>query len=145
MTSNESIFCSKHPNFHITPIHTVDGSQMKVSHVSQIFNSKLLTCDAYLIPKFILNILSVDQLCKLCLTVASSFSKCCVQDPQMEQTLRIGHKIGHLFELINHHILSKLISTNIMASTSSIPSLRLWNSCLGHVSFSRLQTLVSSG
>ena len=51
-----------------------------------------------------------------------------------------------MFELI-HLCIPTLSPSPIqtVASTSASPSLSLWHSCLGHVSFGRLQSLVSRG
>ncbi|KAK9214366.1 hypothetical protein WN944_006356 [Citrus x changshan-huyou] len=67
-------------------------------------------------------------------------------DPKTRQTLGIGRKVGHLFELVNLHISYHLSHTHqFLAPISKVSSTNLWHSHLGLLSLSRLQSLVSSG
>ncbi|KAG5526084.1 hypothetical protein RHGRI_032397 [Rhododendron griersonianum] len=121
-------------------------SHMHVSHVGHVSTTNVSLPDSYLIPALTLNLISVGQLCELGLTVLFSPSGCQVQDPHTGQTIGIGRRTGRLFELISLHLPPRLTSpVQSAASASSISSLSLWHSRLGHVSVSRLRSLVSSG
>lgn len=64
MTSDYTIFNSKHITF-VLSIHTVDGSNMQVSHIGTISTLGLSIPNTFLVPKFMLNLISVRQLCDL--------------------------------------------------------------------------------
>jgi hypothetical protein len=146
MTSDPTIFSSISSTSHTPTIHTADGSQMPVTHIGHVSTSHISLPETYLIPALTLNLISVGQLCELGLTITFSSSGCQVQDPQTGQILGIGRKNGRLFELINLRLPSHLTSlARSAASTSSTTAFSLWHSRLGHVSFGRLQSLISSG
>ncbi|KAG5545529.1 hypothetical protein RHGRI_017883 [Rhododendron griersonianum] len=146
MTSDSTIFSPKSTSSSMPVIHTADGSHMHVSHVGHVSTPNVSLPDSYLIPALTLNLISVGQLCELGLTVLFSPSGCQVQDPHTGQTIGIGRRTGRLFELISLHLPPRLTSpVQSAASASSISSLSLWHSRLGHVSVSRLRSLVSSG
>lgn len=64
-----------------------------------------------------------------------------MQDPQTKQILRIDHKVGLLFKLVPlqfplltcHHIVVAVVS------------FKIWHSLLGHISSSKLTTLIYNG
>ncbi|XP_028080617.1 uncharacterized protein LOC114282171 [Camellia sinensis] len=144
MTSSSTIFSFISPSTHLLSIHTADDSLMSVSHVGTVSRSQLSLPQVYHIPALTLNLISISQLCELGLIVTFSTNGCLVQDPQTEQTIGINHKHGRLYELIQLHVPD---SPQIAApaSTSSLSHFRLWYCHLGHLSISRLKSLVSSG
>ena len=146
MTPNSTIFTSKSIVSNSPAIHTANGSSLPISHVGHVSVSNFSLLNTFLIPKFTLNLLSVGQLCELGLNVIFTSSGCSVQDPKTRQTLGIGRKVGHLFELVNLHISYHLSHTHqFFVSTSKVSSANLWHSRLGLLSLSRLQSLISSG
>ncbi|KAL5762227.1 hypothetical protein ACOSP7_018491 [Xanthoceras sorbifolium] len=144
MTSDPSLFLKKSSNPSLPVIYTADGSSMNVQTVGHISTNNLSLSNAYFIPQLTLNLLSVGQLCDLGLDVLFSSSGCRVQDPQTGKTLGIGRKVGRLFELISLHLPSQDLSPH-QSAASVLSSLSLWHSRLGHISFSRLRSLISSG
>ena len=62
----------------------------------------------------------------------------------MGQKLGTGPRVGHMFPVDNFHLLPAA-PVSIAAVVSSLPSLALWHSRLGHVSSSRVQQLASKG
>ena len=62
----------------------------------------------------------------------------------MGQKLGTGPRVGHMFPVDNLHLLPAA-PVSIAAVVSSLPSLALWHSRLGHVSSSRVQQLASKG
>ena len=60
----------------------------------------------------------------------------------MGQVLRIGRKVGRMFEVHDLKIPSQIVSVAAIAATSS-PD--LWHARFGHPSLSRLQLLASQG
>ncbi|XP_028064732.1 uncharacterized protein LOC114267861 [Camellia sinensis] len=146
MTSDPTLFSSTTCPSNLPSTHTADGSQMHVRHVGYISTSNVSLPHTYLIPNLTLNLFSISQLCDLGLTVLFSPPGYVVQDPMTGQTLGIGHRHGRLYELIHRHILSSSPSNVEFAAFTTISSpLTLWHSQLGHVSFGRLRSLVSSG
>ncbi|KAK3032074.1 hypothetical protein RJ639_036288 [Escallonia herrerae] len=146
MTSHPTIFSSKSEITNSPVIHTTDGSHMHASHNGHVSTSTLTLSDTYFIPNLTLNLISVGQLCELGLDLHFTSSGCSVQDPRTGQILGIGHKVGRLYELTNLCIPSKFSSKYYSAaSTSSKTPMELWHSRLGHLSFNRLRSLVSSG
>ncbi|KAK2978854.1 hypothetical protein RJ640_010424 [Escallonia rubra] len=146
MISDPFSFISKQHLSHYPLIHTADGSHMHVDHVGHVSTSTVSLPDTYFIPSLKLNLISVGQLCDLGFDLHFSRTGCRVQDPEMGQTIGIGRKVGRLFELINLSIPHcPTIPPQSAASVTSQNSLELWHSRLGHVSFSHLHPLVSSG
>lgn len=143
MTSNKSIFCSKNLNSHVPPVHTTNGSQIKLVMLAKF----LIQSYQYVMHILFLNSLWIFFPLPSCVNLTFQLHFLLLDVVYISSnrtTLRIVCKIGHLFELINLHIPSKLTSKKVMAFTSSAPSLSFWHSRLGYVSFNRLQTLVSS-
>ncbi|KAH7845384.1 hypothetical protein Vadar_001385 [Vaccinium darrowii] len=146
MTFDSTLFSSKSSTANTRVVHRANGSHMHVSHVGSVVTTNATLSDTYLILTLTLNLISVGQLCDLGLTITFSRTGCHVQDPQTGKILGIGRKTGRLFKLINLHLPPHLTSTvQPVASVSSNPSIGLWHSRLGHMSISRLRSLVSSG
>ena len=70
-----------------------------------------------------------------------------MQDPRTGQELGTGPRVGRMFPVDNLH-LPPVASVSVVAAAtavSSLPSLALWHSRLGHASSSRVQQLASRG
>ena len=67
-----------------------------------------------------------------------------MQDPRTGQKLGTGPRVGRMFPVDNLH-LPPAAPVSVAATASSLPSLVLWHSRLGHASSSRLQQLASRG
>ena len=104
MTSSSTIFSSISSSPHIPSIQTADGSLMTVRHIGTVSTSSLTLPQVYHIPALTLNLISIDHLCELGLTVTFSATHCLVQDPQTGQTIGIGRKHGRLYERIHLHV-----------------------------------------
>lgn len=96
--------------FYSSVICIVDNFGLSVNHISDISSSSLSLSNAFLIPKFSLDMISVGQLCDIGLEVHFSHYDCSVQDLQTRQICRIGHKVGYLFELTSLHLSSQITS-----------------------------------
>uniref|UniRef100_A0A2N9INP4 Uncharacterized protein n=1 Tax=Fagus sylvatica TaxID=28930 RepID=A0A2N9INP4_FAGSY len=114
MTPHASHFSQKTPLAPSPIIYTADSSHMSVSHIGTISSPDLTIPDTYLVPK----------------------------DPLTGKLLGTGRKIGRLFELCNLQIPSHMVSSSVIAATTTL-SPDLWHSRLGHASLSRLQLLAS--
>ncbi|RVW34123.1 Retrovirus-related Pol polyprotein from transposon RE2 [Vitis vinifera] len=68
-------------------------------------------------------------------------------DPRMGQELGTGPRVGRMFPVNNLHLphVAPVFVAAAAAIVSSLPSLALWHSCLGHAPSSRVQQLVSRG
>uniref|UniRef100_A0A2N9HDD0 Integrase catalytic domain-containing protein n=1 Tax=Fagus sylvatica TaxID=28930 RepID=A0A2N9HDD0_FAGSY len=142
MTDNPPHLTSAHTSPVLPTITTADGSAMTVSHVGSISTPNLSVSDAFCVPKLHLNLLSIGQLTELGLNLFFSSRGCLVQDSRTGQIIGTAHKVGQLFELTSFHFPSSLVSAPVIVASASI---ELWHSRLGHVSLSRIQTLVSKG
>ena len=69
-----------------------------------------------------------------------------MEDPRTGQELGTGPRVGCIFPMDNLR-LPLVASVSVVAATavSSIPSLALWHTRLGHTSSSRIQQLASKG
>ena len=65
---------------------------------------------------------------------------CIVQDPQTRKIIGTGRRVGRLFEVIFLKVPSMLVARYAATVTQAV-----WHSGLGHVSISRLCSLISSG
>ena len=81
MTSDSSIF-SFTTRLVIAPIiHTIDNAIMHVQNIGTINTPKFYISNVFHVPKVLLNILSVGQLCELGVDVHFSSCGCFVKDP----------------------------------------------------------------
>ncbi|KAL6328709.1 hypothetical protein AAG906_003395 [Vitis piasezkii] len=73
------------------------------------------------------------------------YSGCIVQDPRTGQELGTGPRVGRMFPVSNLHLppVAPVSIATATVAVSSLPSLALWHSRLGHASSSRVQQLVS--
>ena len=78
------------------------------------------------------------QLAELGYCLIFYYSGCIVQDPRTGQELGTGPGVGRMFPVDNLH-LPLVTPVSIAAVVSSLPSLALWHSRLGHASSSRVQ------
>ena len=86
----------------------------------------------------------MGQLAKLGYRLIFYYSGCILQDLRTRQELGTGPKVGRMFLMENLH-LPPVAPITIAVAVSSLPSLALWHSRLGHASSSRGQQLTSRG
>ena len=139
MTSESGVFASTNVFGKASVFHKADSSELKASHINKISSPKLSLGDAFLIVRLTLNLKSVNQFCELGLMVHFADDGGSIQEPQTGWIIGTSLIVGHLFELISLEVLSSSI-TRCVATVSK----ELWHSRLGHVSNSRLCSLVSS-
>ena len=96
------------------------------------------------VPDLSYNLCSVGQLAELGYRHIFYYSGCIVQDPRTGQELGTGPRVGRMFLVDNLH-LPPVAPVSVAAAVSSLPSLALWHSRLGHASSSRVQQLASRG
>ncbi|CAL5399137.1 unnamed protein product [Camellia sinensis] len=147
MTFDPTIFTPLSSTSPVLSIHTADGSLLSVSHVGSISTSHLSLSHVYLMPALTLNLISISQLCEHGLTITFSPSGCLVQDPRTGQTLGIGRKHGRLYELIHLHVpdSSQITAPTTATTAPPLSPFQLWHCRLGHLSVSRLKSLISRG
>lgn len=143
MTFNNDILHNQRSSTHNSLIKTADNSLMHITHVGDVSTDNLLLCDTFLVPQLALNLISVGQLCELGLDVCFSNSGCYVQDPKSGEILGTGRRVGRLFEAISLSVSPKVQSKEPYAAV--VVSQDIWHSRLGHISSSRLNSLISSG
>ena len=70
-----------------------------------------------------------------------------MQDPRRGQELEIGPRVGRMFLVDNLHLppVAPVFVAAAVAVISSLPSLALWHSRLGHAPSSLVQQLASKG
>uniref|UniRef100_A0A2N9J8J4 CCHC-type domain-containing protein n=1 Tax=Fagus sylvatica TaxID=28930 RepID=A0A2N9J8J4_FAGSY len=146
MSPDSQLFSSVIPTTHAPLIQTANGSYISANHTGSVSTPTLSLSDTYLIPNLTLNLISVGQLCELGYDLWFGSSGCRVQDPQTNQVLGTGRRVGRMFELTSLHLPSTPTpSPSQVAHTASVFPLSLWHLRLGHVSVQKLRSLVSSG
>lgn len=124
-----------------------DGTPMPLAGIGFISISNLSFLNVYYIPKLILNLASVGQLCDSSYSILFSSTNCYVQDPQSGRLFGIGRKHKGLYmldELKVPDVVGYTIDLSSFYLNSSSSSFYLWHSCLTHVSSSRLKYLAST-
>ena len=90
----------------------------------------------------------MGQLAELGYRLIFYYSGCIMQDLRTGQDLGTGSRVGCMFPVDNLHLPPVAVAVAVAAAAaavSSLPSLALWHSCLGHASSSRVQQLASRG
>ncbi|WJZ92453.1 hypothetical protein VitviT2T_011445 [Vitis vinifera] len=147
MTPHSSLFSNLDPAPHPLNIHIADGSTMHGNSLGFVSTSTLSVPGVFHVPDLSYNLCSVGQLAELGYRLIFYYSGCIVQDPRTGQELGTGPRVGRMFPVNNLH-LPPVAPISVAAATvavSSLPSLALWHSRLGHAPSSRVQQLVSRG
>ena len=147
MTSHPFLFSQRAPAPHSLNICIVNGSIIFGHNIGSILTSNLSIPRFFNVPNISYNLFSVGQLTKLGYRITFNYSGYIVQDWRMGQELGTGPRVEHMFPMDNLH-LPHVAPVSIVTTTttvSSIPSLALWHTRLGHTSSSRVQYLVSKG
>ena len=99
------------------------------------------------VPDLSYNLCSVGQLAELGYRLIFDYSGCIVQDPRTGQELGTGPRVGRMFPVDNLHLPPVALVFVVVAATavSSLPSLALWHSRLGHAPSSQVQRLAFKG
>ncbi|KAG6632561.1 hypothetical protein CIPAW_13G167900 [Carya illinoinensis] len=119
MTFDSTIFSQKSTLSPNPIIYSADSSHLPVSQIGSISSLTLSVDNTYLVSKLSVNLLSVVQLCELGLKLTFSNAGVDVHDPRTGQLIRIGHKIGHLFELASLQLRSHLSLSIVAVAISS--------------------------
>ena len=144
MTPHSSLFSKLDPAPHHLNIHIVDGSTMHGNSLGFVLTSNLSVLGVFHVPDLSYNLCSMGQLAELGYRLIFYYFGCIVQDPRMGQELGTGPRVGRMFPVDNLH-LPPVAPVSVAAAVSSLPSLALWHSHLGHASSSRVQQLASRG
>ncbi|RVX23720.1 Retrovirus-related Pol polyprotein from transposon TNT 1-94 [Vitis vinifera] len=147
MTPHSSLFSNLDPAPHPLNIHIADGSTMHGNSLGFVSTSNLSVPGVFHVPDLSYNLCSVGQLAELGYRLIFYYSRCIVQDPRTRQELGTGPRVGRMFPVNNLHFppVALVSVAAAAAAVSSLPSLALWHSCLGHTPSSRVQQLVSRG
>ena len=147
MTPHSSLFSKHDPAPHLLNIHTADGSTMHVNSLGFVLTSNLFVPRVFHVPDLSYNLCSVEQLAELGYRLIFYYFWCIVLDPRMGQELETGPKIGRMFPVDNLHLphVAPVSVVAVAVAVSSLPSLALWHSRLGHVPSSWVQLLASKG
>ena len=138
MTPHSSLFSKLDPALHPLNIHIADDSTMHGNSLGFVSTSNLSIPGVYHVPDISYNLCSVGQLAKLGYCLIFYYSRCIVQDSRTGQELGTSFKVGRMFPADNLHI-PPVASVFVAAVVSSLPSLALWHSRLGHTPSSRVQ------
>ena len=128
-------------------IHKVYGSTMHENSLSFVSTSNLSVPGVFHVPDLSYDLCSMVQLTELGYRLIFYFSGCIVQDPRIGQELRTSPRVGRMFLVDNLHLppIAPVSVAATAAVVSSLPSLALWHSRLGHAPSSRVQQLTSKG
>ena len=147
MTPHSSLFSKLDPTPHPLNILIADGSTMHGNSLGFVSTSNLSVPRVFHVLDLSYNLCYVGQLAELGYHLIFYYSGCIVQDARMGQEFGIGPRVGRMFPVDNLH-LPPVASVSVVAAAaviSSLPSLALWHSRLGHASSSRIQQLASRG
>ena len=144
MTPHSSLFSKLDPAPYPLNIHIADGSTMHGNSLGFVSTSNLSVPRVFHVPDLSYNLCSVGQLAKLGYRLIFYYSGCIMQDPRTGQELGTGPRVGRTFPVDNLH-LPHVAPISVAAAVTSLPSLALWHSHLGHASSSRVQQLASRG
>ena len=147
MTPHSSLFSKLDPAPHPLNIHIADGSTMHGNSLGFVLTSNLSVPRVFYVPDLSYNLCSMGQLVELGYHLIFYYSGCIVQDPRTGQELWTGSRVGRMFLVDNLHLplVVPVSVTAVATAISSLPSLALWHSRLGHAPFSWVQQLASKG
>uniref|UniRef100_A0A7N2KXZ2 Retrovirus-related Pol polyprotein from transposon TNT 1-94 n=1 Tax=Quercus lobata TaxID=97700 RepID=A0A7N2KXZ2_QUELO len=145
MTPHSSLFSKLDPAPHPLNIHITDGSTMHGNSLGFVSTSNLSVPGVFNVPDLSYNLCSVGQLAELGYRLIFYYSGCIVQDPRTGQELGTGPRVGRMFPLENLHLppVAPVSVAAAAAAVSSLPSLALWHSRLGHAPSFRVQQFAS--
>ena len=141
MTLHSSLFSKLDPAPHSLNIHIVDGSTMHGNSLGFVSTSNLSVPGVFHVPDLSYNLCSMGQLAELGYCLIFDYFGCIVQDLRTGQEIGIGPRVGCMFPMDNLHLppVAPVSIAAAAAAVSSLPSLTLWHSRLGHASSSRVQ------
>ncbi|WJZ85271.1 hypothetical protein VitviT2T_004816 [Vitis vinifera] len=147
MTPHSSLFSNLDPAPHPLNIHIADGSTMHGNSLGFVSTSNLSVPGVFHVPDLSYNLCSMGQLAELGYRLIFYYSGCIVQDPRTGQELGTGPRVGRMFPVNNLHLppIAPVFVAAAAAIVSSLPSLALWHSRLGHAPSSQVQWLVYRG
>ena len=147
MTHHSSLFSKLDPASHPLNIHIADGSTMHGNSLDFVSTSNLSVPGVFHVPNLSYNLCFVGQLVELGCRLIFYYSRCIVQDPRTGQELGTGHGVGRMFPMDNLYLppVTPISVAATTAAVSSLSSLALWHSRLGHASSSQVQQLASKG
>ena len=137
MTPHSSLFSKLDPAPHPLNIHIADGSTIHGNSLGFVSTSSLSVLGVFHVPDLSYNLCYVGQLAELGYRLIFVYFGCIVQDSRMGQQLGTGPRVGRMFPVDNLHR-PPIAPVSVAAAVSSLPSLALWHSRLGHASSSRV-------
>ncbi|KAH6834928.1 hypothetical protein C2S53_007300 [Perilla frutescens var. hirtella] len=147
MSPTADSFTSLIPSDSVSVV-TADGTPMPLAGVGSIVSSYVSLPRVYHIPKLVLNLISVGQLCDSGCIVTFSSTDCRVQDLYSKRRIGTGHRQGGLYIMDDLQVPDVAASSVDLSGFHLSPSssdFYLWHSRLGHVSSSHLNYLISIG
>ena len=147
MTPHSSLFSKLDLAPHPLNIHIADGSTMHGNSLDFVSTSNLSIPGIFHVPDLSYNFCIVGQLVELCYRLIFYHSRCIVQDLRTGQEFGTGLRVGRMFSVDNLHLppITPVSVATATAVVSSLPSLALWHSRLGHASSSWVQQLAFKG
>ena len=147
MTPHSSLFSKLNPAPHPFNIYIANGSTMHGNNLGFVSTFNLLVPGVFHVPDLSYNLCSMGQLDKQGYRLIFYYSGCTVQDPRMGQELGASPRVRRIFPVDNLHLplVAPIFVNAAVAMVSSLPSLALWHSRLGHAPSSRVQQLASKG
>ena len=141
MTPHSFLFSKLDPAPHPLNIHIADGSTMHGNSLAFVSTSNLSVPRVFHVLNLSYNLCFVGQLAELGYRLIFYYSGCIVQDSRIGQELGTGPRVRRMFPVDNLHLppVAPVSVATAVAAVSSLPSLALWHSRLGHASSSRVQ------
>ncbi|KAL3534831.1 hypothetical protein ACH5RR_003292 [Cinchona calisaya] len=141
MSLNSTLFNTKRPISHSSPVHTANNSSLHINHIGSTTTSDINIPDTYYVPNLSFNLLYVGQFCDLDFNLNFLKNDCIVQDLHTSKQIRTGCKVGRLFELTSLHF---PLRTSVVAHNKHSTSLQIYHSHLGYALLSLVRQLMSS-
>ena len=141
MTPHSSLFSKLDPAPHPLNIHIADGSIMHGNSLAFVPTFNLSIPRVFHVLDLSYNLCSVGQLAELGYRLIFYYSGCIVQDSRIGQELGTGLRVRRMFPVDNLHLplVAPVFFAAAAAAISSLPSLALLHSCLGHAPSSQVQ------
>jgi hypothetical protein len=130
-----------------TSIQTADGTHCYITHWAPLYTTNFSVPDISFVPQLSMNLLSVGQIADHNCFIGFDDSSCFIQDRQSGAVIGTGHcrrGTSNLYVLDTLRLPSS-VARVLSVSSSSPSSFVKWHHRLGHLSGSRLSTLIHQG
>ena len=150
VTSDQSQLVACKPVPDGASVQTADGTYCHITHQGSLCNNHFSVPNVSFVPQLSMNLLSVGQITDQNCFVGFDDSSCFIQDRRSGKVIGTGHRrkgASSLYVLNTLRLPSSVPSTAHVSSaaSSSASSFAKWHHRLGHLSGSRLSSMINKG